>query len=288
VYAIATLAAIVFIFAIYGIAPYWDPGWQPILLVLFVVALQSTNIVSRIRATLVGVAPASVAVLACVTYASPSQAIIYAGVGTLIAKWLIVRLPRIKAIFNASKETLAAAAAGAAAYGVGFVPLSEPSSGRSTGMDVLALCAAAGAYALVDELLTVPVLSLASGLPVRQIVLPNIDVRLGIKLGGLAATIAMYFGLLQSDLLLLGLPVLVYGLHLTSAMHPHPLRARDLAAAGAGNRRVQLRRLRRRPAHRGHPRGGAVLRGRGRGRGVRPAAGRAGRRPRGPLRRAAR
>ena len=67
------------------------------------------------RATLIGVVPASVAVLACVTYASPSEAILYTGAGTLIAKWLIVRLPSIKTIFNASKETLAAAAAGTAA-----------------------------------------------------------------------------------------------------------------------------------------------------------------------------
>jgi diguanylate cyclase (GGDEF)-like protein len=218
VYSIATLAAFVFIFAISRIAPYWDPGWQQLSLVLFVVALQSTNIVSRMRATLIGVVPASVAVLACVTYASPSEAILYTGAGTLIAKWLIVRLPSIKTIFNASKETLAAAAAGTAAYSVGFIPLSSPTSTRSTATDIVALCAAAGAYALVDELVSAPVLSLASGLPLRQIVLTNIDVRLGIKLGGLAATIAMYFGLLQSDLLLLGLPVLLYGLHLTSAM----------------------------------------------------------------------
>jgi diguanylate cyclase (GGDEF)-like protein len=170
------------------------------------------------RATLIGVVPASVAVLACVTYASPAEAIIYTGIGTLIAKLLIVRLPSVKTVFNASKETLAAAAAGAAAYGVGFVPLSEATAARSTATDIVALSVAAGAYSLVDELISVPVLSLASGLPLRQILLTNIDVRYGIKLGGLAATIGLYFGLLRSDLLLLGLPVLVYGLHLTSAM----------------------------------------------------------------------
>ena len=160
----------------------------------------------------------SLAVLVCITYASPSAAVVYTGIGTLVAK-LIIRLPRIKAIFNASNETLAAAAAGAAAYGVGLIPVSQTGIvGRDTATDILAICAAAGAYTLVDEVLMARVLSLASGLPMRQILMSNVDVRFGGRLGGLIAAVAMYVVLLESDLLLLGLPVLVYGLHLASAM----------------------------------------------------------------------
>jgi len=114
VYSVAALAAIVFLSAALRTNSQAFAGWQPILLVLLVVALHSTNIVTRIRATLHGIIPMSLAVLVCITYASPSAAVVYTGIGTLVAK-LIIRLPRIKAIFNASNETLAAAAAGAAA-----------------------------------------------------------------------------------------------------------------------------------------------------------------------------
>jgi diguanylate cyclase (GGDEF)-like protein len=198
------------------------------LLVLLVIILHCTEIQSRIRATLQGVAPTSVAVLVCVTYASPAEAVLYATIGMLVAKLLILRQPRIKAMFNTSKETLAAAAAGAVAYGVGLTPVSNASfTGRETAIDILAICAAAAAYAVVDEVLSTPVLSLASGLTPRQILLTNVDVRLGIKLGGLAATIAMYFVLLESDLLLLGLPILVYGMHLASAVRIHTRTERE-------------------------------------------------------------
>jgi diguanylate cyclase (GGDEF)-like protein len=177
------------------------------------------DISTRIRAALQGVVPASVAVLACVMYASPWAAVVYVGIGTLVAKSLIVRQPAIKAIFNSSREALGTAAAAIAAHGVGFVPLSDESVvGRSTEADLIAIAAAAVAYALVDELVSPPVLSLASGLSLRQILMTNLDVRLGIKLGGLAASVATYFVLLESDKLLLALPVLVYGLHLASAM----------------------------------------------------------------------
>ena len=85
----------------------------------------------------------------------------------------------------------------------------------------------------------------------------------------------------RATLLLLAMPILVYGLHLASAMrHPRPHRAGGVAAARAGDRRVQLRRLRRRPAHRRHPGRRAVLRARGRGRDRQPAAARARRRDR--------
>ncbi len=215
---IATLAAFVFVLASAQAIQHWRVDWQPILLVLFVIALQCTRVVSRIRATLLGVAPASVAVLACVIYASPWEAIVYVAVGTLVAKGAIVRLPGIKVVFNVSKETLVAAAAAAAAHGVGLTPLSQPTTTRDTATDVLAICAAAAAYQLVEELLWTPVLSIATGATWREIVLPNVDVKLGVKLGGLGASVTMYFVLLESDLLLLAMPVLVYGLHLASAM----------------------------------------------------------------------
>jgi diguanylate cyclase (GGDEF)-like protein len=218
VYSVAALAAFVFFSAALLADPHSYVGWQPILLVLLVLALHRFNIETRIRATLHGIAPTSLAVLVCIVYASPTAAVLYTGIGTLAAK-LLARQGPVKAIFNASSETLAAAAAGAAAYSVGLIPLSQNgATGRVVTTDIVAICAAAGAYALVDEFLFGRVLSLAGGLPMRQILMSNVDVRFGIRLGGLAAAVVMYFVLLESDLLLLGLPVVVYGLHLASAM----------------------------------------------------------------------
>jgi diguanylate cyclase (GGDEF)-like protein len=211
-------ASCVLAFAAWRAAPSWRPSWQSALLVLFVAVLLYSEIRSRVGATRPALAPTSAAILTCVVYAPPHAAVVYVAIGALIGKWLFKRLSPMKAIFNASKETLAAAAAAAAAQALDFVPLSQSVTGRDTGADVLAICAAAGAYQVVDELLAVPVLSLASGATLRQILMANVDVRLVNKLGGLAVSVAMYFVLLESDLLLLAMPVLVYGLHLASAM----------------------------------------------------------------------
>jgi diguanylate cyclase len=219
VYVVAAMASFVLVIALWRAVPDWTPAWQPILLVLFVVVLHFSEINSRVRSTVQGVAPVSVAVLVCVVYASPSSAIIYVGAGALLGKWLFKRQPPIKAVFNASKEALAATAAVVTAHGLGFVPLSDDSIGaRNAGADVVAICAAAAAYAVADELLSNPVLSLASGSSLRRMFMTNVDVRFAIKLGGLAIAVAMYFILLESDVLLLAMPVLVYGLHLATAM----------------------------------------------------------------------
>jgi diguanylate cyclase len=188
------------------------------LLVLFVAVLLYSEILIRFGATRLALAPTSAAILTCVIYAPPAEAVGLVAIGALIGKWLLVRLPPMKAIFNASKETLAAAAAAVVANTLHFVPLSQSVTDRNTGADVVAICAAAGAYQIVDELLVPPVISLASGTPMRQLLRANVDVRLVNKLGGLAVSIAMYFVLLESDRLLLAMPVLVYGLHLASAM----------------------------------------------------------------------
>ncbi|GAA0942024.1 putative bifunctional diguanylate cyclase/phosphodiesterase [Virgisporangium aurantiacum] len=120
------------------------------------------------------------------------------------------------------------AAAVAAAHGLGFVPISVgPDSRAVTTADIVAICAAFGAYAVADEVLSSPVLSLASGSSVRQIFMTNVDVRFAIKMGGLVVTIAMYFVLIESDALLLVMPILVYGLHLATAIRVRTRSERD-------------------------------------------------------------
>jgi diguanylate cyclase (GGDEF)-like protein len=225
--AVAASAVFVLAAAVWQSLPGWQLDWQSALLVLFVAVVVYAEIWYRVKSTRQSIAPTSVAVLACVVYAPPAAAVVYVAIGALIGKSLFKRSIPIKAIFNVSKETLAAAAAAAAAYVVGFVPLAVDSTGRNPLADIVAICAAAGAYQVVDEMLSAPVLSLASGTSLRQILLTNLDVRLVVKLGGLAASVALYFVLLQSELLLLGMPILVYGLHLASAVRIHTRTERE-------------------------------------------------------------
>ena len=218
-YSIAALASVVMGLSVWQAWPGWQPGWQPALLVLFIALLHWAEINGRIRAATVSLAPTSVAGLVCVIYARPSAAVVYACMGALIGKWLFKRQPAIKAIFNASKETLAVAAAVVVAHGLGFVPVSlGPESRAVTPADIIAICAAAGIYALIEEVLAIPVLSIAGGLSMRHVVMANLDIRFVVRLGALAAAVVMYLILLQSDVLLLAMPVLVYGVHLATAM----------------------------------------------------------------------
>ncbi len=218
-FSIASLASVVLGLAVWQAWPERQPGWQPALLVLFVALLQYVDISTRLRATIFSLTPTSIAALVCVIYARPSAAVVYAAAGALLGRWLFKRQPAIKAIFNAAKETFGVAAAVAVAYGLGFVPTSVGAENRAATLnDVLAICAAAAAYAIVEEALTYPVLSIAGGVRLRDMFMTNIDIRFLVRLGALAAAVAMYLILLKSDVLLPTMPVLVYGIHLATAM----------------------------------------------------------------------
>src|SRR6185312_8393791 len=117
VWAMALPAVVAFGLAVWQAVPGWQPGWQPALLVIFVAVVQSVRIPTRVRATAFSVVPGSVATILCVIYARPSAAVVYVSAGTVTAAWLLKRLPAIKVVFNAAKETLAVAAAVAAAHG---------------------------------------------------------------------------------------------------------------------------------------------------------------------------
>jgi diguanylate cyclase (GGDEF)-like protein len=137
-----------------------------------------------------------------------TSAAILVGVAILPAPWLvlctacgvaiaqaIVRLAPMKAAFAIGKDTLTATAAAAAAAWAGAHPVLGSAEQLNSWRTILVgLCAAALAYAAVDETVPVPVLALALGKTWWQVVRKNIEVRIALKLATLllaAGTIAI-------------------------------------------------------------------------------------------------
>jgi diguanylate cyclase (GGDEF)-like protein len=182
------------------------------------IAVANVSVINvRIRTVNQGVAPTSAAILVCIAYASPAWCVICTATGIFIAK-LVTRLAAIKVAFNVAKETLAASAATMAAAACGLVPVAEatrPGEHRTT--LVAGLAAAAVTYAFLDEVVSFPVLALASGTSVWRLVRTHWDIRLAVRFGSLCVAVATVFVLDLDKRLLLALPPLVYGLHLLSA-----------------------------------------------------------------------
>jgi diguanylate cyclase len=213
----ACLAAMVAVWAVFAVDPD-GIGWEPFLLVAFVLVLDVAIINVRIRTTLQGVVPMSAAVLLCVAYVPPEQAILIVGLGMLLSK-LVQRQVAIKAVLNTAKEIVAVAGAAAVAATLGFAPVSvDRHVPHDLLRDAAVLGAAAIIYALIDDLLTIPVIAMASGTPARALLRRNLDLRLAIRLGGFIAAFVTFLVVRDDSRFLLALPVLVYGLHLGSAI----------------------------------------------------------------------
>lgn len=193
-------------------------AWQVVVLTVYVAVLHISTIGIRIRAARHGIAPTSAALLLCIAYAPAEQAILIIAMGTLAGQ-LIRRAVPIKVAFNTSKEVLAATVAAAVTDVLGFIPVTEPGSANQSPLPAaLILAAGAAVYAVTEETMTSPVLSLASGEPIWRLIAGNWDIRLAVRLGGWAAAVVTYFVVLRNDWFLFSLPLLVYALHLASAI----------------------------------------------------------------------
>jgi diguanylate cyclase len=220
---LVTVAAVpaggLIVWALFRAHSQLSPDLVTALLIFGVVVPNTVTLMVRIRATEFSVSPTSAAVLVCAAYVSPAKAILYTAVGTLIAK-LVLRKPPIKLTFGVAKETLAVAGAAAALSLGGFVRLADtPPTTRSLPMDAVMLALAALMYTVVDELISGLVLSTASGTTMRKFLVVDWDIRFLIRLGSCAtAIVVLALANEQGYRALLVLPVLVYGLHLTSSI----------------------------------------------------------------------
>jgi diguanylate cyclase len=216
---LAAATTAVLLWALSSLPPGWQVGWHAILLATYIAALHASEIRIRIRSTGRATAPASAALLLCVAYSPPAEALLIVASGALLGRLivgrLIIRQEPIKVVFNASKETLAVAGAAAVTWYFGFVPAVSDAS-REPLRDAWILALAAVAYAVLDDLLFLPVMTITSGKPAHYFLLSNLDIRLGLRLGGLVAAFVTFQIAARDPRFLLVLPLLVYGLHLAS------------------------------------------------------------------------
>jgi diguanylate cyclase (GGDEF)-like protein len=218
VWVLTFLASLPLGWALWTVPREWSIGWQAILLTSYVAGLNAAIIHVRIRSTLQGAAPMSTAVLLCVAYVPAGQALLIVAAGTVVGR-LIRRQEVIKAVFNTSKEILATTGAVATVAALGFVPASvDPQAARSPLHVAAVLAVTAAVYAIIDELTAFPLLSIVTGKPARDLLLVNLDIRLGLRLGGLLAAYVTFLVVLRNNRFLLVLPFLVYGLHLASTV----------------------------------------------------------------------
>ena len=185
-------------------------------LILLVTVSGLTSVQVRVRATMVGTSWTETAILIAFSVLHVPYAVLVVFAGSLIGK-LFRRLELRKVAFGAGKDTILAGAAGAVFYTMGFPhKLERP-------VDVLPYAAAFAAVILADDLISIPVMALATRTSVREIFGANLDIRLLFSLIRFAVAIIALFVLQVEPLLLLGIGPIALSLHLT---HQGRVRAR--------------------------------------------------------------
>lgn len=135
---------------------------------------------------------------------------------------LVRQMDLIKAAFNTAKDTIGATAAAAAFASLGLPPLTNIDlvSG-SWNAYLVALCAAAVVFMVVDKVITPPVIALASRTPWRQVLARNVGFDLAVRGASLAVaagTVALY---LVEPTLLAATPLGVVALYLAYRQRVH-------------------------------------------------------------------
>ncbi|MCW6007950.1 bifunctional diguanylate cyclase/phosphodiesterase [Micromonospora sp. CPCC 205371] len=162
----------------------------------------------RIKATTHGISWTEAAIVISLAVAPVPWVVVCTPIAVAVVR-VIMRLSPLKAAFSIAKETLVAAAAGSVLYAFGInAPPERP-------LDVIGpLAVAYLAAALLDDLLAIPVIALATRTNVLQRFRSNWDLRLvgfGVRFVVVISTLA----LLQFDnRLLLAMPPLILSVHL--------------------------------------------------------------------------
>ncbi|WP_067509656.1 bifunctional diguanylate cyclase/phosphodiesterase [Actinoplanes sp. TFC3] len=171
-------------------------------LTIVTAAAGSPMILMRVRSEFRSFPATSGAIIVTVALVPLPWAILCIGAGALIAK-LAIRDP-LKVTFNAAKDTVAAAAAGGAAFLTGLRPDTEIAMPAIPLLRlVLCLAITAVVYAVVDELLGSRVISLASRTSWRQAALRNWDVMLAVRGINLAIALIIVLAVGRDPLLII-------------------------------------------------------------------------------------
>jgi diguanylate cyclase (GGDEF)-like protein len=203
--------------SIYQIIVRPATGQYPFALLALCAVANSSGFKVRIRASNHQSSMMSAAVLVAALLEPIWWVTVCAAGGVLISN-LITRCSAEKIAFNVAKEALAAAVASIVTMVVlGATPTLPEGLTDNFAHRLVALGAAAVAYALVDDGLFFPVLSLASGTPIRQCVVTHWDIRALARLGAFVVAVAMTAVVAADRRMLIVMPPLLWALHLLAA-----------------------------------------------------------------------
>jgi diguanylate cyclase len=185
--------------------------------VVLAVAAGGPSFKIRIRSQNMYLSSMSAAVVLSAALLPPQWAIICIAAGAGVVN-VATRLQPIKATFNVAKDVIAATAAIAVAHAAGPVPLTPEASVSWHWLALVpSLTAAAIVYWLFDDGISAPVIALATGSSWRQVITSGLDIRLLSRLGSFVVALATTALAALEPLLVLGMPVAVWTIHLTSS-----------------------------------------------------------------------
>ncbi|MFG3698934.1 putative bifunctional diguanylate cyclase/phosphodiesterase [Micromonospora sp. NPDC047620] len=162
----------------------------------------------RIRATVHAISWSETAIILSLAVAPTSLVVLTTGLGVTIAL-LLIKLPPLKAAFGVAKSMLLAAGAGATLHALGWPP--PPTEFPH----VVGLIGLAYAVAVVlDELLTLPVIALATGTRLGHLFREDLGMRLTSAVARFVLIVTTLLILRADPRLLLAVPPLVLSLHL--------------------------------------------------------------------------
>ncbi|MDT0527532.1 bifunctional diguanylate cyclase/phosphodiesterase [Micromonospora sp. DSM 115977] len=188
----------------------WSRNHLTLPLTLICLALLAMTIKwrIRIRATVHAISWSETAIILSLAVAPTPLVILTTGIGVAIAQY-IAKLPPLKAAFGVAKTMLLAVGGGAALHAAGGSP---PITDLWPALGPIGV-----AYAVtvvLDEVLTLPVIALATGTRLRQLFREDLGLRLTSALARFVLIVTTLFILHGDPRLLLAVPPLVLSLHL--------------------------------------------------------------------------
>jgi diguanylate cyclase (GGDEF)-like protein len=178
------------------------PAWLAVgALVLLVAVGELLNVEVRVRSTLHGVAWGDAAVLVALVIMPVEWVVVATAVGMGLAN-AVRRRPVVKSVFGVAKESTTAFVGGMVLLGTGFLSSVD-------GADIGWLALAFAAMTIVDELLAIPVIALASRTRVVDRFRANWDIRLVAMVGRFMVAIIAILALQAVQTLIYALPLFV-------------------------------------------------------------------------------
>ncbi len=181
-------------------------------LVLLTAGANQFGVRFRIRAVSQGFTWTDAAAVISLAVAPTAWAVLCTAVGVTLSR-LLTRTDPVKFVFGVAKATLTVAAGG-----LTLMALGSPALTTSSPLRILCVFAAVHlVVAVVDELVAIPVIALATGTRIRHHVRTHWDIRLTSLMARFAVVISVLLLVRAGSMLLVAVPPLVLSLHLASS-----------------------------------------------------------------------